>query len=166
MFTASAQKYRGSFALFNIVLVASTKVLFFLSTTPFCCGVLGAEYCREIPFSVQNLFRIAFLNYVPLSNLIFLTGRFACNSILFMWSMIILGVSSFKLINNTQVYLKKSSTITRAYRFLDKDITFTGPNNFICKSCSGSVILVISLLLCDAFFDFPLFTYLTKTFLA
>ena len=69
--------------------------------------------------------------------------------------MIILGVSSFELRNNTQVYLEKSSTITKAYRFLDRDITFTGPNKSICKSCSGSVILVKSLLLCDAFFDFP-----------
>ena len=48
-----------SFASFNIVLAASTKVLFFLSTTPFCCGVLGAEYCRKIPLSVQNSLRIA-----------------------------------------------------------------------------------------------------------
>ena len=69
--------------------------------------------------------------------------------------MIILGVSSFELRNNTQVYLEKLSTITRAYRFLDKDITFTGPNKSICKSYSGSMILVISLFLCDAFFDFP-----------
>ena len=73
MFTTSAQKYRGSFASFNIVLAASTKVMFFLSTTPFCCGVLGAVYCQEIPFSVQNLFKIVFLNNVPLSDLIFLT---------------------------------------------------------------------------------------------
>ena len=53
-------------------------------TSPFCCGVPGAEYCREIPFSMQNSLRIAFLNFVPLSDLIFLTGRLASNSILFM----------------------------------------------------------------------------------
>ena len=69
--------------------------------------------------------------------------------------MIILGVLSFELRNNTQLYLEKSSTITRAYRFLDKDTAFTGPNKSICKSFSGSVILFISLLLCDDFFDFP-----------
>ena len=65
----------GNFASLNIVLDAFTKDLFFLSTTPFCYGVLGAEYCREIPFSfLQNSFRIAFLNSVPLSDLI-LTGK-------------------------------------------------------------------------------------------
>jgi len=43
MFTTSAQKYFGRFVSFNKVLTISSKVLFFLPTTPFCCGVLGAE---------------------------------------------------------------------------------------------------------------------------
>jgi len=43
MFIASAQKYLGRLVSFNKVLVISSEALFFLSTTPFCCGVIGAE---------------------------------------------------------------------------------------------------------------------------
>jgi len=43
VFIASAQKYFGRFYSFNKVLTISSKALFFLSTTPFCCGVLEAE---------------------------------------------------------------------------------------------------------------------------
>jgi len=47
--TASAQKYLGSEFSFNIVLASSSSDLFFLSTTPFCCGVLGAEKLCLMP---------------------------------------------------------------------------------------------------------------------
>jgi len=43
-----------------MVLANSSKDLFFLSTTPFCCGVLGAEKLCEIPFSSQYVSKIAF----------------------------------------------------------------------------------------------------------
>jgi len=40
---ALALKYNGRFVSFNKVLPISSKALFFLFTTPFCCAVLGAE---------------------------------------------------------------------------------------------------------------------------
>src|ERR1044072_4828002 len=50
MFTASAQKCFAMLVSWIMVLAISCKVLFFRSTTPFCCGVLGQEKSWEIPF--------------------------------------------------------------------------------------------------------------------
>src|SRR5438045_9511529 len=55
-----------------MVLAASMRVRFFLSTTPFCCGVYGAENSCLIPSSSRNSSILVFLNSVPLSLLILL----------------------------------------------------------------------------------------------
>jgi hypothetical protein len=39
LFTASVQNYSGVLNSPSIILAMSISVLFFLSTTPFCCGV-------------------------------------------------------------------------------------------------------------------------------
>ncbi|GAB2297722.1 hypothetical protein Dimus_031809 [Dionaea muscipula] len=43
VFLASAQNLFGKPASAIMILAASFKVLFLLSATPFCCGVLAAE---------------------------------------------------------------------------------------------------------------------------
>ncbi|KAJ0936486.1 hypothetical protein HanRHA438_Chr03g0131801 [Helianthus annuus] len=63
-----------------MVLEASISVLFFLSTTPFCSGVLGMLYCLTIPFDTQNSSNSLFLNSVPLSLLKTFTGKSNCFS--------------------------------------------------------------------------------------
>ena len=45
---------------FSIVLTSSSKDRFFLSTTSFCCGVLGAENLCLIPSLLQNLSNFSF----------------------------------------------------------------------------------------------------------
>ena len=128
MLTASAQKYVGNLASSNIVLPASIRVLFFLSTTPFCWGVPGAENCWVIPLTLQNSSITEFLNSVPLSLLRILTLYLVPVSISLTWSSNISAVSSFLWRKYTQVNLVNSSTMTRVYLFLLMDMTFTGPN--------------------------------------
>jgi hypothetical protein len=43
MLIVSVQKVSGVLYSFNIVLVASMSIQFFLSITPFCCGVYGTK---------------------------------------------------------------------------------------------------------------------------
>jgi len=57
---ASAQKYFGNPISFNIVLASSFRERFFLSTTPFCCGVLGDEKLCLILDLLQNLSNLSF----------------------------------------------------------------------------------------------------------
>ena len=55
MLTTSAEKYFGNEVSFNIVLANSLSYPFFLPTTPFCCGVLGAEkLCLILCFSQKS----------------------------------------------------------------------------------------------------------------
>lgn len=63
--TISTQKYFGIFESLNIVLASSTRDRFFLSTTAFCRGVLGAEKLWKILRSSQNSSNDAFWNYPP-----------------------------------------------------------------------------------------------------
>ena len=52
--TSSAQYSFGKCFSFNILLTMSVMVLFFLSTTPFCCSVYLAVNCLCMPFSLQK----------------------------------------------------------------------------------------------------------------
>ena len=54
---ASAQNAFGSFLPFIILRAHSTRVLFFLSATSFCCGVLGTVNCCSIPWSLEYLMK-------------------------------------------------------------------------------------------------------------
>ena len=53
---------------FNMVLAISYTILFFLSMTPFCWGVLAAKNYIFIPFSSQNYMNYFDMNSPPLSN--------------------------------------------------------------------------------------------------
>src|SRR6266498_5121134 len=70
--TASAQNWSEVLYSSSIVLAASMRVRFFLSTTPFCCGVYGAENSCLIPSSSRNFSMLVFLNSLSLSLLILL----------------------------------------------------------------------------------------------
>src|SRR4051812_27210610 len=48
-----------------MVLAISCRVIFFRSTTPFCCGVLGQEKSWAIPFSLKNSSKNLFSNLPP-----------------------------------------------------------------------------------------------------
>jgi len=63
--TASTQKYFGKLVSFKSVLASSSKDLFFLSTTPFCYGVLGVEKQCLIPNFSQNFSNFSFWNSPP-----------------------------------------------------------------------------------------------------
>src|ERR1044071_4910194 len=106
MLTASSQKYKGRPESANIVLAPSIKVLFFLSTTPFCSGVLATLNCLIIPLDKQKSFRVLFLNSVPLSLLIVLTGREYCFSTCRMKNLMISAASSLENKKNTHVNLE------------------------------------------------------------
>ena len=53
------------------ILAISSRVLFFLSITPFCWGILGAEKLCPIPISSQYLVNDSFSSFVPYSVLIY-----------------------------------------------------------------------------------------------
>ncbi|MFS7952032.1 hypothetical protein Hanom_Chr07g00602171 [Helianthus anomalus] len=123
VFTASAQKVKGKPESSSMVLAVSIKVLFFLSTTPFCSGVLGMLYCLTIPFFTQKASNSLFLNFVPLSLLKLFTGRSNCFSTCVTRSCKMPAVSSFECKKKVHVNLEKSSTITKQYLFFLRFIT-------------------------------------------
>lgn len=91
---------------------------------------------------------MAFLNYVPLSLLNAHTKIvFASISIFKIGLVIIYGVSSLECINSIQMYLEKSSTITKTYLFLPDHITFSRPKRSIWINCRDMVIELSVLLL-------------------
>ena len=128
MLTDSAQKDNGSPESASMVLAASIRVLFFLSTTPFCSGVLGMLNCLAIPFDTQNSSNSLFLNSVPLSLLKTFTGKSYCFSTFVTNSFRIPAVSSLEWRKKVHVNLEKSSTITSQYLFFLRLMICTGPN--------------------------------------
>ena len=70
---ASAQKLSEILYSESIDLAISIKVLFFLSTRPFCSGVYLVENSYLIPFSSYYSSTLVFLNSLPLSLLTFFT---------------------------------------------------------------------------------------------
>jgi len=70
--TTSAQKYFGKPVSFKSVLASSSKDLFFLFATPFCCGVFG---CCKTMFN-SKLFTKNFKSFIlKLSSMIRFNGR-------------------------------------------------------------------------------------------
>lgn len=66
--------------LLRIVLAISRAVSFFISTTPFCWGVLGAAYFLLPPYSSQNSsnpFKVSSPPWLDLRNLIFKSVSFS-----------------------------------------------------------------------------------------
>ena len=62
---ASPHKFLATSLLCNIALAISWITPFFLSTTPFCWGVIGAENSWDIPDLVQKDSIYEFLNSLP-----------------------------------------------------------------------------------------------------
>ena len=63
-------KRLGILLIFNMTLAISWTTLFFLSTTPFCWGVLGVENSFFVPWSLQKDMSLEFLNSLSWSLLI------------------------------------------------------------------------------------------------
>ena len=69
-FTASAQRQGGRCLAWRRHVSISFSDLFFLSTTPFCCGVYGTECSIRIPSDSQKLWKSPLMYSPPLSDLI------------------------------------------------------------------------------------------------
>ena len=107
VFTASPHNNFVMLLLFNMTLAISWITLFFLSTTPFCWGVLGAENSCLVPWSLQKDPSLEFSNSLPWSILMRATIAFFS-----IWSflhrcIIFSGVSDLSLKRITQVYRVK-----------------------------------------------------------
>ena len=77
----------------------------FRSTTPFCCGVLGAEKLCSIPFEMQNWKNCEFSNSSPWSDWMQIISllNFFCTNFAKVSNMV--NVSSFVARNNVHVNL-------------------------------------------------------------
>jgi hypothetical protein len=91
MCIASLQKMSDSLESFNIVLSISFTILFFLSSTRFCCGVLDAKKCLLIPCISQNFLDSFEVNSPPLSYRKHLILRFV--------RLVSFSTSSLKILN-------------------------------------------------------------------
>src|ERR1044072_6281404 len=67
-----------------------------------------------------------------------------------------LNASLFCTRKKVQVYLEKSSTITKAYTLPPKLLVLDGPNKSICNNCSG---LVVDTTFLDLKVDFVCFPF-------
>ena len=65
--TTSPHKFLATSLLCNMALAISWIIMFFLSTTSFCWGVIGAENSWDIPDLVQKDSIYEFLNSLPWS---------------------------------------------------------------------------------------------------
>ena len=137
IFTASAQNFYGMSLLRSITLAISWITQFFLSTTPFCCGVFRAKNSFLIPCSLQNASNLTFLNSFPWSLLILTMGTpFSFWS--FLHSLFIfLHASDFSLRNSIQEYLEKSSTTTMVYLFPLMFSVLVGPIRSTWSNSNG-----------------------------
>ena len=69
-FTGSAQREGGRCLAWRRHVTISFSDLFFLSATPFCCGVYGTECSIQIPSSSQKLWKPPLICFPPLLDLI------------------------------------------------------------------------------------------------
>ena len=119
--TASPHKFLATFLLCNMALAISWITLFFLSTTPFCWGVIEAENSWDIPDLVQKDSVFEFSNFLPWSLQIRSIFR------LFSFCNLVHKVSMCSRVSDlnhrrmTQMYLVKSSTTTMMYVFPPRD---------------------------------------------
>ena len=116
--TASPHRWSGKDTCFNRLLVISKRVLFLLSTIPFCCGEYGAVKCLTIPDLSQNSLNSVDVNSPPLSvrkHLIFAFVSSSTTALNF-WNLS--NASPFPFRRMDHMYLEWSSIMTRMYRFL------------------------------------------------
>ena len=123
-----------------MVLAISCKVLFFLSTTPFCCEVIGQDKSWEIPFSSNRFSKYLFSNYPPWSLLTLTILRFIS---FWTWVQKVVKTecdSSLCLRNFTHVHMLQSSIMTNPYFFPLIDAVFTGPNKSMWRSSNDQEV--------------------------
>ena len=155
VFTALAQNFGGISLLRSITLAISWITRFFLSTTPFCCGVFRAKNFFLIPCSLQNASNLAFSSSFPWSLLILTIGTpFSFWNFLHNLS-ILLHASDFSLRNSTQEYLQKSSTITMMYPFSPMLFVLVGPIRSTWSNSNGRDVATTFTLGWDALVYFP-----------
>lgn len=102
-------KHFGTSPWINIVLEASTIILFILSPIPFYCGVLWANIYLLIPFSSQNFTNSLEVNSPPRSDLKhfkFFPVSFSTKA---MNSLNLLNASDFSFRKFYHIILEKSS---------------------------------------------------------
>ena len=111
-----------------MLLAISMMVLFFLSATPFCCGVYRVVNCLCIPYSLQN-FRNSFEIYSPPLSVL---NTFMCSPLWFSTSALkfwnFSKTSLLFLRKYIQVFLVKSSMNVKKYRLPANDGACIGPH--------------------------------------
>jgi len=97
------QKISLNLESFNMVLTISHTTMFFLSTTPFCWGVLVVENCLLIPRSSHKLLNVFYVNAPPLSDL---------KHFIFKWvSFSTISLNILKHSNASDFFLWKQSSV-------------------------------------------------------
>ena len=147
----SPHKFLATCLLCNMALAIFWITLLFLSTTPFCWRVIGAENPWHIPDLVQKDCMYEFSNSLPWSlwiRSIFKLFSF-CN--LVHKASMCSGESDLDLIRMTQVYLVKSSTTIMIYLFPPRDSVLVGLMRSRCSSSNGLNVVNVWVPGCLAF---------------
>ena len=155
MLTASPYKFLATSLLYNMALAISWITLFFLSTTPFCWGVIGLENSWDIPDLVQKDSIYEFSNYLPWSLRIRSIFRFFSFYNLVHRALMCSRASDLDRRRMTQVYLVKLSTTTIMYLLPPRDSVLVGPIRSKCRSSNGLDVVDVWVLGCLAFVYFP-----------
>lgn len=144
-----------------MVRAISIRVLFFLSTTRFCWGVLGVKKLCLITNLSQNSLTLELLNFVLWTDLIpiILSFNFFCTFLAKVTKT--KNVSSFYQKNMVQVNMEQSSPTTRMYLLPFVLAILTGLNRFIWSSSRGLDMLTCFLCLKEDLVCFPLHKYHT-----
>ena len=152
---AYPHKFLATSLLCSMALAISWITLFFLSTTPFCWGVIEAENSWEIPDLVLNDSIYEFLNSLPWSfRILSIFKLFSFCSLVHKASMW-LGASDLDHRRMIQVYLVKSSTTTMMYLLPLRDSVLVKPIRFRCRSSNGLDVADVWVPRCLAFVYFP-----------
>ena len=153
--TAFPHRSFATSLLCNIALAISWMILFFLSITPFCWGVIGVENSWVVPALMQKDSNWEFLNSLSRSLRIWSTfNPFSFCTLLYndlMWW----GASDFDCSKMTQVNLVKLLTTTMMYFFPLRDSVLVGPIRSTWRSSRGLAVAVVKVAWCWAFVCFP-----------
>jgi hypothetical protein len=125
---------------FNRGLAISCIVLFFLSMTPFCLGVLAIENCLFIPCSPQKSMNYFDVNSPPLSNLKHLILKFIFVSTISLYILKCPNPSDFFLRNQNTFILVYSSITSMKYCSRFNPFVLVGPQRSVCTISNGFFI--------------------------
>ena len=155
MLTASPYIFLATSLLCNMALAIYWMTLFFLSTTPFCWGVIGAENSWDISDLVQKDSIYEFSNSLKWSLRIWLIFMFFSFCSLVHKVSMCSGASDLDLRRMTQVYLVKSSHTTMICLFPPRDSVLVGPMRSKCSNFNGLDVVDVWVSGCLAFVCFP-----------